>query len=340
MSVINRVLKDLDRNRAMSGTPSGVRAVAVKRSSASIWIWIVLAALLLGSAAAFLFRQYRIQPVQVAAPPPVQAVPATPPAPPEPAAVVEVAPEAVGAQLLPVPSPLPPPEPAAKKAVPRSLAKPPLQALEPVPPALLPDKPRVIKEPSLSTPQSSANTAFNEAKRFIEQGRTREAIDKLNLALSQHPAHLLARQTLVALLADHDEMLRAELLLREGAALHPGEIWFAQAAGQLLVRQGNYTAAAATLKEGLSRGGADGPYWAFLAGVQNKLGRMDEAVYAYRQAVRMHTDNGTWWVGLAVALERQGQKDEARTAYQQAYRTKLNPELKDFVSQKMAELAK
>lgn len=79
MSIINRVLKDLDRNRALSGTPSGVRAVAADRR-ASLWIWVVLAALLLGSAAGFALRQYRIQQVPtVSAPQPHPAAPAAAP---------------------------------------------------------------------------------------------------------------------------------------------------------------------------------------------------------------------------------------------------------------------
>ena len=337
MSIINRVLKDLDRNRALSGTPSGVRAVATERR-ASLWIWIVLAALLLGSAAGFALRQYRIQRVAVVPPPapPPQAAPAAPTPP------AEVPAEAEAEAVEPEPSVAagPAPETPAKKAPARAPAKaavPP--AVEALPSTLVPERPRIIKEPSQATPQASANAAFNEARRLIEQGRTREAVDKLAAALNLYPGHMLARQTLVALLADH-EPPRAEALIRDGLALHPDEIWFAQAAAQLLVRQGNYAAAAVALKDGLNRGGADGAYWAFLAGVQNKLGRMDEAAQAYRQAVRMQPDNGTWWVGLAVALERQGQKEEARTAYQQAFRTKLGPELKDFVGQKLAELGR
>lgn len=221
--------------------------------------------------------------------------------------------------------------PGAKAALPAGQAMPSAPAAE---------RPRIVKEPSVATPEAAANAAFAEAKRYIEQGRRREAIDRLNTGLAQHPGHLPARQTLVALLADGGELPRAEALIRDGAALHPDEIWFAQAAAQMQVRQGNYIGAAATLKEGLHRGQADGAYWAFLAGVQNKLGHMDEAAQAYRQAVRLNPDNGTWWVGLAVALERQGHKEEARSAYLQANRAKLDPELKDFVGQKLVELAR
>lgn len=332
MSVINRVLKDLDRNRALSGTPSGVRAVAAERRRASLWLWIVLAALLLGSAAGFALRQYRIQqtPAPVASPvPPGPAAAAAPAEMPAELPSVQLESPVVAAAAPPV-APVAAAEPPAKPAVAA-----PNKATAPAA-----ERPRIVKEPSASTPEAAAQFAFNEAKRLIEQGRKRDALDRLYASLQHNPAHLSARQTLVALLAEGGDLVRAEALIREGAALHPNEPWFAQAAAQMQVRQGNYIGAAATLKEGLHRGQADGAYWAFLAGVQNKLGHMDEAAQAYRQAVRLNPDNGTWWVGLAVALERQGHKEEARSAYLQANRAKLDPELKDYVGQKLVELAR
>lgn len=333
MSVINRVLKDLDRSRAMSGTPSGVRAVTAERRT-SIWIWVVLAALLLGSAAGFVLRQYRVQ----------QPLPPSP-ASPRAEAMAEPT-QALAPTEMPVlelraaPSLLestaePESEPAAAQP-----AKQPSAKVEVSAEKAGEMRPRVVKEPSVATPEAMAQAEFNQARRMIEQGRKQDAMERLYASLQHFPSLLPARQMLIVLLAEGADRARVEALIREGAALHPSETWFAQATAQLQVQQGDYAAAAATLKAGLSRGPAAGAYWAFLAGVQNKLGRMEEVAQSYRQALHLHPENGVWWVGLAVALEQQGRKEEARSAYLEASRTKLNSELKGFVGQKLAELAR
>lgn len=353
MSVINRVLKDLDRQRVAPGAPAGVRAIAPAPRRSPLWLGLGLAGVVaLGAGASLLYLKpwTATGPAEPApsAPPPVAPVA---PAPEPPRTEAPAEPAAPGVRPAPMqPNSVPVAPPATLGLRPetelsRSPAEQETKAGEPAQsaaredkPPLREDKPRVVKEIRTPTPREQAGLSYAEARRYIEQGRLRDALLKLATALELQPDHLAARQTLAALLMEGGDAPRAEAVLKEGAALHPTDSWFPKALGQLHIRQGNLAAAASALQAGAGKAGNDAEYWGLLGSVLARQGRLDEAVPAYRQALRLNPGNGTDWVGLAVALERQGRLAEAAAAYREAARTRLPPELKNFVGQKTTEL--
>jgi MSHA biogenesis protein MshN len=334
MSVINRVLRDLDGQGAVRPLPEGVRSVAAAgRRRRRRWPWLlallpvfaVVAYLGLPAGTGDLPAPVPPQP----APPPVlpASMPATEPAPAVPPVPLAVAP-------APAPAPAEPPVAAPARSAPQPAARP------------EPRSPRadagtaagqVVKAPRQPSPAEQAEAAYAGAVRLIEAGRQRDALARLEEALEYRPGHAAARQTAIALLLEGGQAAAAEAMLREGIVLHPDDAWFRRGLGQMLAGRADYPGALAALKPGLGQG--DGEYFALYAGVLAKAGQPDAAAAAYREALQRVPDQGAWWLGLGIALERAGRRPEALAAYVRAGQAGLAPELREFVRAKQAELA-
>jgi MSHA biogenesis protein MshN len=359
MSVINRVLKDLDRKGGAATVPAGVQAVRADLAPRRrYWPWGVLLVATLAAAwdywsgttpPAALPEQREVAPrlrlsetldssgppsrtgfgaggegATVDLPTHSKSIPVEP-TKPEP-------PRALQRSAL---SPAPPPEGGRKEAA----------AISDIPPSIkldthLPEArpPRVVKENRVPTPREQVEADLRQATRLIEQGRGRDAAELLEAALRLDPGHGPARQTLVALSLESGDTARGEALLREGLRLHTGDPWYHRALSQLFLRRGDTAQALATLKAGLGKG-ADAAYWGLYAALLGKAARPAEAVPAYREATRLDPDHGPWWIGLAVSLEQSGARSDAAAAYQRALQAKLSPEVRDYAAKKAAELA-
>lgn len=336
MSVINRVLKDLDGQGGTPNLPGGVQVVRSPLvSPRRVWPWLLLPLL-----AAALWWGWPRQEIQAPVLPSV-----LPPSLPAPAA----APQLRMSEDLTVPAPsrgaetatpsFPRPEPTApamdrvalrdKVTAPPSAIK-----LDTRLPELRPAK--VIKEPKPLSPAEQAEALWRQAARSIEQGRAREALEPLVAALKLEPGHAAARQSLVALYLETGDAARGEALLREGLELHPQDPWYNRSLAQAVLQRGDAVQAAALLKAGLGKG-VDGAYWGLYAGVLNKAGQAAESIPAWREAARLNPQHGPWWIGLAVALDQAGQRQDAATAYQQALRTRLSAELREFAIRRAQE---
>lgn len=332
MSVINQVLKDLDRQGANTRAPSGV--VAVNQSDAP-QRWPRRMALAAGVAALLAAAWWFWKPAPEAMTPvPVLPAPVTPqlrltqeltpPAPAE-ATVADVPPPA--APPLPVSAPSPriafvPQPPRLDTRLP-----------EPRQAASVEAKPAVVKEIKPATPQVQAEDAWRQANRLLEQGRNHDAQERLETVLRLDPEHDAARQSLVALVLEAGNAASGEALLRDGIALHPNDAWYPRSLAQLQIQRGELAAAAAGLKTALGKR-PDAVNWALYAGTLNKLGKPVDAASAYREAVRLDSSQGNWWIGMAVALEQSGDPAAAGAAYQRALQTRLGGELREFAQQK------
>lgn len=347
MSVINRVLKDLDHQGAAPTTLAGVHAVHTGTPSARPrWPWLALP--LIGLAAAWWFWPASAPPPTPVAPVQEESTPrlrmsATLSSPTLPARAEDVAGAAraviAQATLAPAKQPEPTKPPPARDinhgAPPTRETPPPIQLDTRLPE---PRVAKVVKEVRPLSTGDQAEQAWRQAARLIELGRVQAAQDGLDAALRLDPGHGPARQTLIALNLDAGETARGESLLREGLQLHPGDPWYHRGLGQLQLQRGDTTQSAIILKAGLGKG-VDADYWGLYAGVLSKAGRHGEAAQAWREAARLSPTHGPWWIGLAVSLEQTGQRNDAAAAYQRALQTRLSPELRDFAARKTNELA-
>lgn len=341
MSVINKVLKDLDRQGATASSLAGVQAVQSSPTPARpFWPWLVLVITALAAAGWFWSAAKGEAPT--AAPEVQEARPRLRLS----EALSSPAPTGKGARAVAAtsePGKTKPPHEIQPPAPTRSTdAAPPMKPLpfagrldtrlpEPRPS-------RVVKEVRPLTPQEQADQAWRQAARLVEQGRGREALAGLETALRLDPSHGAARQTLIALSLEAGDAARGETLLREGMQLHADDAWYNRSLAQIYLQRGDARQSVAILKAGLGKG-VDAAYWGLYAGVLGKSGRHEEAAQAYREAARLNPEHGPWWIGLAVSLEQTGQRPDAASAYQRALQTRLSPEVREFAARKAGELA-
>jgi MSHA biogenesis protein MshN len=182
--------------------------------------------------------------------------------------------------------------------------------------------------PSLAIDPQRAE--INRATDLIGRGRSTEAIGQLREVLARNPQHVLARRTLVALLAEAGAVDQAKTTLLDGAALDPVD--FALAAAQMQAAAGDTQGALRTLEQ-VPVALRSASHQALTGGLAQRLGQHAAAVAAYRDALRQPDPNPVWWVGLAISLDALGQDQGAQAAYQQAA---AQPGLPDAVRQFVA----
>ncbi|MDP2431629.1 MAG: tetratricopeptide repeat protein [Pseudomonadota bacterium] len=352
MSVINRVLKELDRKGIAPASLAGVHAVQTgQKPSWPRWLLLLLP---VGLAAAWWFWP-RPQPqpeAPVAAPvaqgteprlrlsdtlsipplaaPPVESSTDAQPTLPEPdgnAPRREIPPGTPTA--VPLAKPL-----VADASAGEGKSTPPRIKLD----THLPEtrQPKVIKEVRPPSPGEQVDQAWRQAMRLVELGRGRDALEGLESTLRLDPNHGPARQTLIALSLEAGDTARGETLLREGMQLHANDAWYNRGLGQLHLQRGDTRQSLAILKSGIGKG-VDAAYWGLYAGVLAKSGQHEEAAQAYREAARLNPAHGPWWIGFAVSLEHTGQRPDAAAAYQRALQARLSPELREFAARKAGE---
>jgi|GEM_PF-2908147 len=370
MSVINRVLKDLDRQgrtpgQALPGIQIPATHVPVSRDA---W-WRVTGMTL--AALALLFTLWWIWPKT-----PAFKSPSPPTRLPTPTSAVTLPPTATLPPVnnppvhrtppeerpapppsLPVTRTLHAPEPSAPSPPLRHIAAhfsvasrlemrlPEIPAARPSP-APLPaaNKTQINKEIRPLGSADQAEDLWRQGRRLHEQGRIHEARSHYEQALLSDAQHLRARQSLAVVCLESGQRGKAEEVLREGMARHPGESWFLRSLAQMQIQQGDYAQAAGVLKTGLAPGknspSGDAADWALYASTLGKLGRMEDCVHAYREALRRDPAQGAWWIGLGVALEHTGHRPEAADAYTRALQSRLGSDLKEFATQKVQEIGK
>ena len=376
MSLINKMLQDLDARGGQPGAAAGSPEIkpVLPPERPFPWLRIALLGGLVGVLGGSGYLAWRIQqaapsaaapvalaqtaPAAAAAPAPapveaasaapaVAAAPAAAPAPAEPAA--EPAPVAAAQEVAaPQPQPhRPPPAPAAKKEGPaprREAARAPAPRVAPAVPAKAAPKPPVVKaakpEPAgrVETTAQRAENGYRRALAGLEDGRVTEAIGHLEGALRADPRHEAARQTLVGLLIEAKRPDEAIRQLGAALALDPRQPAMAMLMARLQLERGS--PGIDTLMRTLPYAAGNGEYHAFLAGALAREGRHREAAEHYGVALRTAPQNGVWWMGLGISLQAEKRTAEALAAYQKARESgTLAPELLGFVERKLKQLA-
>lgn len=353
MSVINKMLQDLDRRNAMAGAeaappPKQVKVVgpAPERHE---WFWRVIAVLVLAAVGWVGWVAYQLQPREPLVPekalraqagrivvPAAQATPAPAPAPAIPAPAIP-APEPKAkaveeetfklAREIETPIPERKPQPVKVEAPkPLSVAVPP-----PAPKASVDKRDRV-------KPDDAAERQFRRAAVLLNQGRVSEAEEQLVGALLADPTHQPARQAYVALLLEQQRIDAAQRVLREALGTNPAHPTFALALARIHAEQRDYLAALDVMdRAGSTAQNAD--FQALRGVVLQRLGRHAEAVEAYRRAVQGAPQPGGTWAGLGISLEALGHKAEAAQAFQRALGAgPLNRELREYAEARLKAL--
>ncbi len=351
MSVINKMLQDLDRRQALGGAADAVVVrPSVTKPGGREWFWRVLVVLLAAALGWMGWVGFQLMPRKpIATDLAFQAAAeARTRAAAKPAVPVVAQPAAAAEPVAPLAAP-PPPSDALRLAL--QLETPVRERAEPEPakverekaaaPKAAPVKTRAASAPQAAPKgtvdkrergRSAADTAeahFRRAVLLLNNGRVSEAEDQLIAALRADPSHAAARQAYVALLLEQQRVDVARRLLQEAVAIDPGQGTFALALARIHIEQGNYRAAL----EVIDRAGPDAraDFHALRGAALQRLGRHGEAVEVYQKAIRGGTQAATLWVSYGISLEATGRRPEAAQAYRRALAAgPIPPEAREY----------
>lgn len=344
MSLINKMLRDLDARHATAGQaamPNEVRPLPeqIPRTSISRGLLGLIALIAIAVAAGLQTSAYWLPQLQallappVAMPPPVvqqqaptmivlalPSVTETLPRPPEPTAE-------------PSPAPLPAaPEPAPQAAVVAEKPK-----AQPAPKSVQAAARVVIdKQQRPAGAQERGEIEYRKGVTAFKQGHTTEAQVQFKAALQEEPRHTAARQTLLSMLAEQKQWNEVQALLSEGLELMPTQVTWAMALARIQVERGNSAEAWETLHKYMANGEKNADYQGFAGVLLQRLQKPREAALRYQAALQLRPNEGRWWLGLGLALESDGRAAEARSAFQRARASDgLTPEMLAVIEKRL-----
>lgn len=352
MSLINQVLRDLDKRRAASGAaaPAAVKASALKTTQpgalrrATRW-GIGLAATATAVVAGGMAQGSIQWPGRPSAAPVAAAVPvavAMPMPAPTPVATAKPAPVAEPVvQALAVPSPKPslvaPPPPPALKVHARELPAAPAAVAAAASPRFA--EARIDKRATNRTPQERAEAHYQRGVTAHQAGLIDESATAFVAALREEPGFAPARQAQAGLLIGQSRLDEALALLQEGIALAPQQTALALMLARLQTERQDLAGATSTLKTALPRATNNAEYLGFYAAILQRANRHAEASEQFGTALRLSPANSVWWMGLGISLAAEGQAGAAREAFMRAKTTgALSPEAGQYVELRLRQM--
>jgi len=362
MSVLNQMLRDLERRGAMPAVVAAAGTATVARPALAQpprpvnarrrWIWtgvLAVAAVFVGIHS---WLSYRVQ----------QAATAPAPLGARQFAAV-VAPQAAAAPIAVPPAATPAPAPVASMSAPPAPTPAAVTASEAPKPVTVTERPRratvaprtqtvaptvarvgapatataaPATAPLVARSNSDTERDVDRAADLIARGRSTEAMELLVRVLDRQPTNGTARSSLAALLAEADRREQALRVLLGGSEVDPGR--FAVPAAQLQAEIGDLQGAMQTLaRVPVARRNAG--FEALHAGLAQRAGDHMSAIASYKRALAQPQPDPVWWVGLGVSLEATGEPADARSAYARAAaEARLPADVRRYVADRLAAL--
>ncbi|SHG97968.1 tetratricopeptide repeat protein [Massilia sp. CF038] len=189
------------------------------------------------------------------------------------------------------------------------------------------------------TSEQRAERSYREAMTMLDEGRASAAMDVLSQTLVLNPRHEGARQSLVSLLVESGRKAEAMQQLEQGLAADAGQPALAMLLARMQIDAGQ--SGVATLLRSLPAAAGNGDYHAFLAGALQREQRHPEAIDQYALALRTNPEHGVWLMGMGISLEAEQRNGEAVQAFQRAKASRtLTAPLQEFVDRKLQKLGR
>lgn len=204
---------------------------------------------------------------------------------------------------------------------------------EPKPPGKL-----AVSTTRLSSTELAAK-AGKAADEAYQQRRYQQALDSYREALGFDPTRLDWRLRLAELTLASGDLEQTRLLLADGVSVHPRDVGLRLALANLLREQQKPAEALATL-EGLVPSGSEAVAWYQLrGGLAQQLGQWPLARASYDQLVLLAPTEGRHWLGLGLAADASGDVATARQAFARALSLPgLSATSRDYLTTRLEQL--
>ncbi|WP_323888170.1 tetratricopeptide repeat protein [Aeromonas veronii] len=185
--------------------------------------------------------------------------------------------------------------------------------------ASVPRKPSVLKIETVElSAKELAALAERKATTAMAKGSLRDAQDNYYQVLAHDPYNQGAREQLAGLLYGEGRLTEARQLLEEGIRLDPQQADFRLLLARLAISEGQQQQALGWLSGYQPDLASNMDYYATWAGLTQELGQNADAAALYVKLLRQQPDQGRWWLGLGVAEDGQGHSQRALDAYRNA----------------------
>lgn len=197
----------------------------------------------------------------------------------------------------------------------------------PVAPKLLP-----VKQTNRQAIESLYNQAENNPGDL-------SAIYKLEQALKLDPRHLKARLLLAKTLYNQGQAIKTAEFLDQSLVLFPDNLQFINTRAQLFLQQKDPNGALRTLQRVGLENSSNETYLSLLAATYQQLQSFTNAAKVYQKLVAVNPEKAENWLGLALSQEKLGNSKLAHDAYQQALnKNTLKESVAIYVKQRITEL--
>jgi MSHA biogenesis protein MshN len=187
------------------------------------------------------------------------------------------------------------------------------------------------------SPQALAANKISEAEHAMERNNLAKAEALFEEVLLVMPEHETARKQLAALWYGKKSYRDAINLLSQGIALAPPGQEMRLMSARIYYEQGQTRQAYKILQPIKASNSLE--IQTLLANTSAELNEHNSAVTAYRKLITLEPDVGRWWLGVAVSLDALGNFLPARDAYKQAIaRNNLSSSAMQFTLERLIEL--
>ena len=193
------------------------------------------------------------------------------------------------------------------------------QSAEEAPAPAAPRKPGILKIETVELSDAElATLAERKATTAMAKGRMQEAQDGYYEVLAHDPHNQGAREQLAGLLYGAGRLTEAAQVLEEGLRLDPAQADLRLLLARVAISGGDQQKALDWLTGYQPDIASNLDYYATWAGLAQELGQPVQASEMYVRLLRQQPDQGRWWLGLGVAEDGQGHRQRALDAYRNA----------------------
>ncbi|WP_439824841.1 tetratricopeptide repeat protein [Aeromonas caviae] len=193
------------------------------------------------------------------------------------------------------------------------------QGAEEAPAPAAPRKPGILKIETVELSDAElATLAERKATTAMAKGRMEEAQDGYYEVLAHDPHNQGAREQLAGLLYGAGLLTEAAQVLEEGLRLDPAQADLRLLLARVAISGGDRQKALDWLTGYQPDIASNLDYYATWAGLAQELGQPVQASEMYVRLLRQQPDQGGWWLGLGVAEDGQGHRQRALDAYRNA----------------------
>ncbi|GLX77870.1 MSHA biogenesis protein MshN [Thalassotalea insulae] len=202
---------------------------------------------------------------------------------------------------------------------------------------VMPEQPTLTISRKQLSAQELVAQKLSQAEQALNNDQINQAETLFEDILLVAPDNQTARKQLAALWFGRKSYQAAHNLLSQGLALAPDDSEYRMMKARIYLSQGQKLAAVNTLKVLAELENVE--YQALLASNAQQLAQHDVAIQAYQLLVKLQPENGRWWLGLAVAYDSNSQFKQAVTAYHQVRdNSDISESARQFARQRLQQL--